>query len=345
MTDRTATDAGVLRSQVEALASQGLGATAAVVRAVPLAGGASMETTAVDVTAAGETHALVVRRDMALNMAATALTRPQEFWLLSAAHAAGVKCPRPRWVHASPPPAFFVMDRCPGESVGRRVVKLPELAAARKHLAREMGREAAAIHRVPLDALDFLPRPDEGQTPAERVLAETRAAMDVLGRDNPVWETGLRWLSQHRPPPSGPSTLVHGDFRVGNLLVTPEGLEAVIDWEFAHVGDPIEDLGWPLVRDWRFENDAQRVGGVGSVDDLVAGYTENGGRAVDPTALHWWEIAGNLRWAVVCHAQAERHLSGRDRSVELASLGRKAAEIEWELLDQIDQRRRAEARP
>ena len=334
-------DEATLRAAVETLATAALGVPAHVVRAWALAGGASMETTAVDLEAGGETLALVVRRDMALPMTATALTRENEFRLLEVLYAHGVPCPRPRWL-GTEPPAFFVMDRVPGESVGRRVVRLPELAAARSVLAGQMGQALAVLHGVPLQGLDFLPRPALGQTAAARALAEIRAEMDALRQDNPVWELGLRWLSRREPPPSGPLVLVHGDCRVGNVLVGPRGLEAVIDWEFAHVGDPLEDLAWPMVRDWRFESDALPVGGVGTVEQLVEGYTRRGGGRVDRAALRWWETLGNLRWAVVCHAQAGRHLSGRDRSVELASLGRKASEVEWELLDQI---RRAEAVP
>jgi aminoglycoside phosphotransferase (APT) family kinase protein len=166
-------------------------------------------------------------------------------------------------------------------------------------------------------------------------LAMIHDAMTTLARDNPLWEFAHRWLSQREPAPGGPLTVLHGDFRIGNVLVTPEGLAGVLDWEFAHVGDPLDDLAWPLVRDWRFENDSLHVGGVGSLDDYLAAYERDRGCTVDRTALRWWEIVGNLRWAVFCHSQAERHLSGRDRSVELASLGRKSAEIEWEVLNLI----------
>jgi aminoglycoside phosphotransferase (APT) family kinase protein len=198
-----------------------------------------------------------------------------------------------------------------------------------------MGEQLARIHALPIDDVPDLPRPGPGSTGAAMALAMIRDAMDSLARDNPLWEFAHRWLTLRVPAPSGPPTVLHGDFRIGNLLVTPEGLSGVLDWEFAHVGDPLDDLAWPLVRDWRFENDALVVGGVGNLDDYLAAYQRAGGRSVDRDALGWWEIVGNLRWAVFCHSQAERHLSGRDRSVEFASLGRKAAEVEWEVLNLI----------
>ena len=151
----------------------------------------------------------------------------------------------------------------------------------------------------------------------------------------PDVEFGLRWLGQ-RAPSCAELTLIHGDFRIGNLLVGPEGLAAVIDWEFAHVGDPHEDLAWPCVRDWRFGNDALHVGGVGELAPYLAAYESAAGRTIDHNALRWWEIMGNLRWAATCHVQAQRHLSGADPSVELASLGRRAAEMELEFLTLIE---------
>ncbi|MBI5515946.1 MAG: phosphotransferase family protein [Deltaproteobacteria bacterium] len=329
-----------VRTALEKALGLASGAPATVDRLWPLAGGASMETWAVDAVVAGAPEALVVRKDMAVNMHASALSRRDEFALLAAAHAAGVPCPRPRWVLEMgdrPAREAFAMDRCPGESVGRRVVRMPELSDARRVLAGQLGEALAKIHMVPLtEALAFLPRPTRGQTPAEACLLELRDAMAALKRDNPVWAYGYRWLQGHRPAPTGDLTLVHGDFRVGNLLVLPTGLGTVIDWEFSHVGDPAEDLAWCTVRDWRFEKDALEVGGVGTRAQLHEGYHRAGGREVDDATLRWWEVAGNLRWAVVCHAQCQRHLGGRDRSVELASLGRKAAEMEWELLALIE---------
>lgn len=312
----------------------------------PLAGGASMETWAVDIGLGPDGHTrtpLVLRRDRGTRMNPLALNRVQEFRLIERARAAGVRCPQPRF-HAGEREGrqWLLMERCPGESVGRRVVRAPELAAARDGLAYTMGAQLARIHRLPVDAsLAFLPRPAAGQSPAEWALEGTRAALQGLHRDNPVWAYALRWLAQHAPADDGARAVLHGDFRVGNLLVTPEGLSAVIDWEFAHIGDPHEDLAWPTLRDWRFEHDALPVGGVGTLDRFIAGYQDEGHPHVDLARMRWWALLGNLRWSITCHVQAERHLSGRDRSVEFASLGRKSAEIDWEVVHLIDQEERS----
>lgn len=147
---------------------------------------------------------------------------------------------------------------------------------------------------------------------------------------NATFELGLRWLDAHRPP-TRPAALVHGDFRLGNLIVGPDGLRAVLDWELVHLGDPLEDLGWLCTRAWRF-GEAPAVGGFGSIEQLLAAYRAGGGGDVDPAALHWWQVYGTLRWGVICIGQAAVHLAGLQRSVELAAIGRRVCENEHDLL-------------
>jgi aminoglycoside phosphotransferase (APT) family kinase protein len=332
-----------LRHELETFISASAGGEARVTGLRPIAGGASRETWAVDVTVAagpeaGE-HALVMRRDMATTMNPNALDRAQEFRLLQAAHRAGVLAPRPRWLAAHAAPPFFLMDRVEGESIGRRVVRERELADARRILPEQMARQLALIHQIDPDREDLglrsVPRPADGLSPALDVAEKMRAALAALDVHDPLFETALRWLEANAPRCER-MMLLHGDFRVGNLIVGPEGLRAVIDWEFAHVGDPLEDVAWPCVRDWRFGRDELRVGGVGDLEPYLAAYEQASGRRVERSAVRYWEIMGNLKWAVTCLVQAQRHLSGEDPSVELASLGRRSAEMQWELLDLIE---------
>ena len=168
--------------------------------------------------------------------------------------------------------------------------------------------------------------------PADDPLVLWPGWMDALRQPSAVFEIALRWLIKHRPLP-GRSAVVHGDFRLGNLMVDESGLAAVLDWELVHRGDPLEDLGWFCVRAWRFGEDARPAGGLGSVEDLVAGYERAAGTPVDRDALRWWRVLGTLRWGILCQYQAHRHLSGQTRSAELAAIGRRAAENEWDLLD------------
>jgi aminoglycoside phosphotransferase (APT) family kinase protein len=320
-----------LKQRLSAFVAQQTGSAATITHLQAIAGGASRETWAVDVTLDGgaepATHRLIVRQDMGSSMHPDALSRAQEFHLLRVASEQGVRVPQVRWLCEDPQvlgQPFFVMERIDGESIGARVVRKPELATARAVLPEQMAAQLALIHRIDpaLPAVRDLPQPDEGATAVQHALASLRRQVAALD---------LHWLEQHAPEPSA-RTLVHGDFRIGNVLVGVEGLRGVIDWEFAHLGDPHEDLAWPCVRDWRFGNDALRVGGIGELEPFLTVYATASGRNVDRAAVRWWEIMGNLRWAVTCLMQAQRHLSGSDPSVEFASLGRRAAEMELEYL-------------
>jgi hypothetical protein len=188
-----------------------------------------------------------------------------------------------------------------------------------------MGRALAAIHAIPVDDHPSLDRKD--------VLASARAGLDLVGEARPAFELALRWLDENRPPAT-PDTIVHGDFRIGNLLIDGDDLTAVLDWELVHRGDPLEDLGWLCVRAWRFGGEHE-VGGVADLDDLLAAYRAARGVDVDPAHVRWWSAAGTLTWGLICAVQARRHLDGHIRSVELATIGRRVCENEYDLLGLI----------
>jgi aminoglycoside phosphotransferase (APT) family kinase protein len=153
--------------------------------------------------------------------------------------------------------------------------------------------------------------------------------LDTLGQPHPAFELAFRWLEQHRPA-SPRQAIVHGDFRLGNIIVGDDGLRAVLDWELAHLGDPMEDLGWLCVKAWRFGS-SKPVAGVGDRAELFAAYEAAGGGTVDPAAAHWWEVLGTLKWGIMCILQCSAHLSGLSRSHELAAIGRRVCENEHDL--------------
>jgi aminoglycoside phosphotransferase (APT) family kinase protein len=333
-----------LRQRLEDFLAEQTGRPTKVTQANQLAGGASRASWAIDAEP-GPLH-LVLRIDIGGEIQQEALSRAEEFRVLAAAVRAGVRAPQPRWLCADPAvlgAPFFLMDRLEGEAVGRRVVREPGLAAARRLLPRQMAEQLALIHNIDwrTEGLSFLPAPDAGRSSAESALDRAARQLWRLGEPHPALELGLRWL-RGRAPQGGETVFVHGDFRIGNLLVGPDGLQGVLDWEFAHVGDYHEDLAWPCVRSWRFGNDDMRLGGVGDLEEFVAAYESASGRRVDRRAMAFWEVLGNLRWAVGCMAQAHRHLSGQSPSLEFASLGRRTAEMELELLDLIERAERGD---
>ncbi|MFB4291279.1 phosphotransferase family protein [Nonomuraea sp. ATR24] len=301
------------------------GGAARVVARARLSGGASRETWSVDVAdAAGRRHALVLRLasgpgpEGGLGGELEGGLRG-EAELMRQAGRAGV--PVPGVVAATD--AYLVMTRVEGETIPRRILRDDLYRDARSRLAAQCGQALAAIHRMPVPG-------GEAADPLRR----WRDLLDLTGQPHPVFELAFRRLAGTRPAPAG-RVLVHGDFRNGNLVVGPEGLRAVLDWELAHAGDPLEDLGWLCVRAWRF-GAAPPVGGFGHYDELIGAYERAGGRPVDRDALRWWETFGVLKWGVICVMQAMRHLRGGERSVELAAIGRRVCENEWDLLRMLD---------
>lgn len=305
----------------------------------PLAGGASRDSWAIEVQVGDQSEKWVMRRDLPTTMNAQALTRAQEYHLMRIAYQHGVKVARMRWLCEDPTVLefpFFLMDYVDGISIGRKVITLPELAQARAVLPDHMAQQLALIHTINPDQPEFafLQRPRQND-PAREAIDSTYEMLDSIGAQIPALEYALRWCDRHAPK-SDRITFLHGDFRVGNLLVDPQGLAAVIDWEFAHVGDPAEEIGYLCMRDWRFGNDRLQAGGLCDREQFIAAYEHYSGHPIERSRTDWWEIIGNIRWAVICLTQAERHLSGRDPSVELASLGRRSAEMQLEALRLIE---------
>jgi aminoglycoside phosphotransferase (APT) family kinase protein len=198
-----------------------------------------------------------------------------------------------------------------------------------------MAEEIARIHSIPLDRVDFAPGPRAAPaTPT--ILDGLQDQLDTLLEPHPAIELGLRWLREHIPPSHG-LVLAHADFRLGNLMVDEDGIVAVLDWETAHLSEPAEDLGWPLVRAWRFGSDDRRLAGIAGVEGFLERYNQLTGRALTLEDLFFWELAGNVKWAIGSARQGLRHVSGEERSVELAILGRLASEVEYEILHLLDQ--------
>jgi aminoglycoside phosphotransferase (APT) family kinase protein len=290
---------------------------------VLLAGGASKEAWAVD---AGD-EKLLVRRAAVGVIHKHTLSLEDEFAVLEAASEADVKVPRPIvYIPDLAGREAFVMERLEGETIGRRIVRKEELEHARFLLPVQMAEELAKIHAIPRARVPFL---EEARL--ERMIEE----FDEVGEPRPAIELGLWWLRENRPPAREP-VVVHGDYRIGNLVVDDEGLRGVLDWEFAHVDDPARDLAFSLVRAWRFGVPEKRLGGIGDVDEYLETYNTLTGFDVTLDELFYWELAGNVGWAIGCLTQMQRHLSGRDRSVELATLGRLGAEVEYEIVHLLE---------
>lgn len=311
-----------------------LGPAWSAAKVARLSGGASQETLAVEARSeAGETRPLILRRTPAVHDA-HAVPIEAEAALMRLAAAAGV--PSPHVVHVLEPAdglgRGFLMDRVEGETIPRKILRDAGFAALRPRLAHEVGGLLARLHAIPLASLP----PLKTVTGADE-LAQLRETYARDGQPRPVFDHALRWLTDHAPEEPAP-TLVHGDFRMGNVMVDAEGVRAVLDWELAQLGDPMRDLGWLCTGSWRFGRIDKPVGGFGDLADLVRGYEAAGSGPVDLARVTYWEAFGSLRWGVMCLSMLARYDAG-DRTIERAMIGRRASETEIDLLRLLAPRR------
>jgi aminoglycoside phosphotransferase (APT) family kinase protein len=227
---------------------------------------------------------------------------------------------------------FFVTAQIAGETVGRQILRLVDATPGLGgKIARDLGASFAKLHAVdPARAHPALERPALGTTAVDAALMHVRAQIDLLMQPSPVFELAYAWLDSHRPD-SARVAVVHRDCRNGNIIVGPDGLRAILDWEVAHVGDPMEDVAWMCVRMWRFRNDALEVGGFATRDDLRAGYEAAGG-AWDEASFFWWKLYSTLRWGLGLAGQGRAHLDGTFSSIVMAGSGRRVGELEYDCL-------------
>ncbi len=290
-----------------------------------LSAGASRETWSFTAVSTNESQRLILQRHR--SAASRLRTGLDEAALLRRARTGGVTVPEivaSETGDTNPIGApFMISRRIEGESIPRKILRDDTFAKARRGLVADFGRELAAIHRLEVTSVDQIATIDDP-------LAVQRTLYEAFEDPHPVFDLAFRWLDERRPQARQPC-VVHGDFRMGNVLVDSEGLAAVLDWELAYLGDPAFDLGWLVARAWRFGG-AGEVGGIGSRSELLDAYQANGGEAVTLDELRWWEMLACLRWGVVTMAMVDDHRRGGKRSLEQAVIGRRVVETEYDVM-------------
>jgi aminoglycoside phosphotransferase (APT) family kinase protein len=301
-----------------------------LVSAERLSGGASQETYRLVIRTDGGEKRLAMRRapgGASLPPTAGQPGLETEAMLMRAARAAGVPEPEVLWVltEADGLGDGFIMEWLEGEALGARIVRDPSLDAIRPRLAEQCGEILARIHAIDLDATGLESR--LAHTTPENFVRQTWQRYQVLGTPQPMIDFSARWLLEHLPE-SYDESLVHNDFRNGNIMVSPNGVVAVLDWEIAHIGDPMRDLGWICTNSWRFGRSDLPVGGFGSYTDLFRGYERVSGKKVDPARVKFWEVFGSFWWSVGCLGMAEHYRTGPDKTVERPAIGRRTSECQ-----------------
>lgn len=316
--------------------------TAVVVRFLPgaqvtalsrLTGGANQQMWSLDAVQDGKVTGLVLRQASDWNTDDdTAMLLDNEARLLIRAGRHGIAVPEVACI-LEPDDGLgtgYLMSRVEGETIPQKILRDERFSAARQRLARQCGEALAQIHRVPVDDLGFL-RAQSADTLVENLYTEYKGYREP----RPVFELAFRWLREHLPAAPSRYSLVHGDFRNGNLMVDESGLKSVLDWELAYVGDPMADLGWLCVPSWRFGQIDSSVGGFGSLEALFDGYEQVAGFRPDAEAVRFWEIFGILKWGVICQKMAASFISGTDTSPERGAIGRRTSETEVDLLQAL----------
>jgi aminoglycoside phosphotransferase (APT) family kinase protein len=328
-----------LLNGLEAFIARKTGAERVVFRdSQRLAGGAIQENWLIQADIIGGPHGgpldAVVRTDSPSCGVAVSHNRAEEYALLQAAFLAGVTVPEPLWlcedrgVIGRP---FFVMRRIGGTAAGHMLVKDHRYGGDRTQLAERLGMELARIHsiRPPRSELAFLEWYEEA--PALHCVYRFRNYLDSQETSYPALEWGLRWLERHAPPRDD-IVLCHRDFRTGNYMVDEHGLTGILDWEFAGWSDPLEDIGWFCAKCWRFGARDREAGGIGEREDFYRGYETVSGRRIDRDLVRYWEVMAHAAWAIIAIQQAQRHVSGEEKSLILALTGHIVPELEYELL-------------
>lgn len=333
-----------LSDRLAAAATAAFGAHVSVVGLERLSGGACQDNYCVDLHLAPGAHdgtialagdrRFVLRSDAVRSLPGS-VARRVESGVITAARLHDVPTPAVRLAAEDivrPGASAILLDWCEGTAIGRRVVASPSLAHARSQLPAALADALARIHRV---------RPEHAPTllaGSAFVLDPTAAALDALDCQLDAMvepHPALHWIAhalRDSAPEGDEVVLVHGDFRVGNFMVSETGLQGILDWEFAHWGSAAEDLAWIAVRDWRFGALSHAIGGLCDREPFYLAYERVAGRRINRDAVHWWEVMGNARWAAGAVHQAERVLSGAENDLEFVAIGRRAAEMEWEAL-------------
>ena len=325
-------NAHTLERQIAELLQTKLGEIV-VMRLIRLSGGANRETWSFEaIEPSKKKHSLILQMDRP-GMERLEGTCAREAQILTIAGENGVPVPKVDLSGNSESfngRSFSITEKIEGETIARKILRDTTWDLARENFISDSAKALAAIHR--LEESHF---PKVHLETTSNPLNSLEAIYDALDDPHPTFELAFRWLKKNRPKPTGIS-FVHGDYRLGNLLFSDNGLKAVLDWEIAHFGDPCEDLGWMCVRAWRFGGDGS-VAGISDYETLLESYRRESGRTISIATLKWWEIFGTLRWGVICLQMGGDFRTERTRSLEIAAIGRRVAENEYDLLIALEE--------
>ena len=295
---------------------------------VPLTGGASADINRIIFE---DNKEFIVRRSVVKDKAVMAIPKNMEAKIQKIVKEYGAPVPEiiMEFSEGAEIGEGYVMQSVGGETIPRKILRDDSYKNIRNKLPYEIGKSLAQIHKTRLEKLQDL----EEITFSES-LEKLFIIYESFDQPQPVFDLAFKWLENQKIL-DYEEVLVHGDYRFGNFIISEKKLESIIDWELAHIGNPMEDLGWLCVRSWRFGNVNKRAAGLGDVDDLIAGYESNSKIKIDKSQLDMWQLYGSLKWGIICMVQTFAHLSGAVKSLEKAAIGRRVSETEFDLMNMI----------
>lgn len=331
-----ANDATEFESKLEKVLVKHIAGCSKLVSAERLSGGIAQETYRLSIIVGGNQKPLALRRAAGgeyVKPSADHPGIPVEALLMKCAREAGVPEPEVHYVLTGDDDLGdgFIMEWLDGEALGARIVRSDQFKDIRPKLAYECGRILAKIHRIDLkrSGLDR----KLAVIPPDEFVDQTWERYKQYHTPQPMIDYTARWLKENLPGNSE-STLVHNEFRNGNIMISAEKVIAVLDWEAAHIGDPMRDLGWLCTNSWRYNSD-KPVGGFGDYQDLFRGYEDESGKRIDAEQVKFWEVFGSFWWAVVSLGLVHRHRTGLDKSVEQPAAGRRSSESQVDCVNLI----------
>ena len=299
-----------------------------VVNLEPLTGGASKEIWKFEVNANGKSDRYILRRGSGVE-GPLAIKTSDEAKIQKTVRKLGAQVPEIIAVSSIDDELgdAYIMKFVDGESIARKILRDEEYKSTLPKLAFECGQSIAKIHQADINEFPFLP----SKSVFEQI-NDLYQTYEAFNQPSPVFEYTYLWLLEQNFGEIN-DALVHGDFRLGNIIVDKDGLKSVIDWELAHIGNPLQDLGWICGNSWRFGNTDKVVGGFGDLADLLKGYNSISSYQVEETMVKAWQVFGTFRWGVICLIQASAYLTGSVNSVEKAAIGRRVSETEIDIVD------------
>ena len=294
----------------------------------PLTGGASKEIWKFEVSNAKQSTKMILRRGSGIE-GPLAIKTADEARIQKEVIKVGAPVPKILAVSKNEEELgdSYIMHFVEGESIARKILRDKEYKKALPILAYQCGEAIAKIHNVDINNFSFLPK-----KPAEDQLEDLYSTYQSFEQPSPVFEYAYLWLKE-QDFGNFQESLVHGDFRLGNIIVNADGLQSIIDWELAHIGNPLQDLGWVCGNSWRFGKNDKVVGGFGELEDLLEGYNSISKLKVNKEMVKCWQVFGTFRWGVICLIQAYAHLNGTINSIEKAAIGRRVSETEIDIVD------------